>query len=192
MMYITAEDLRRYLGAEATTQDDLLQEAISDAQTYIESQTNRWFEARTATRYFERAKRDEHNSAILHLDADLLTVTTLTNGDSDGTEITSDYYWLLDRNEGPPYHQIQLTSGDGYYWQWDEDCWVSVLGTWGYSATPPADIRRACTALAAYFYRQKDAQTFDTTAVVESGALVIPQGIPATVDRILLRYRKMI
>jgi len=56
----------------------------------------------------------------------------------------------------------------------------------------PSDIRQACTALAAYFYRKKDAQTFDVTAVVESGALVIPQGIPATVTRVINRYRKSI
>ena len=192
MAYIDVEDLRAYLGISETTDDDLLTEAVEDAQSYIESQTNRRFEANTETRYFGRASRDPHNRTILHLDTDLISVTTLTNGDSSGTEITSANYWLLPRNEGPPYHQIQLKTNISSYWEWDTDYWVSVLGSWGYSSTPPGDIVRACTALAGYFYRQKDAQMYDVTAVVESGAMVIPQGIPATVTRILDRYKRYI
>jgi len=192
MAYIGVEDLRAYLGIGLTTDDDLLQEAVEDAQSYIESQTNRRFEANTETRYFGRWARDDHDSRILDMGTDLLTVTTLTNGDSSSTVIASTKYWLLPRNGSPPYHQIQLYQDISDYWEWDTDKWVSVLGTWGYSNTPPADIVRACTALAAYFYRQKDAQMFDTTAVLESGALVVPQGIPATVTRILERYKRYI
>jgi len=192
MAYIELADLRGYHGISLTTDDDLLQQAIDNAQSYIESQTNRRFEANTETRYFDRSARDEHNSRILHLGSDLLTVTTLTNGDSSSTVIGSTKYWLLDRNEGPPYHQFELKQDIADYWQWDTDYWVSVLGTWGYSAHPPADIVQACMGLAAYLYRQKDAQIFETTAVLESGALVIPQGIPATVTRIINRYKRYI
>jgi len=190
MSYIEIEDLRLYLGIEATTDNLLLEAAIEDAQSYIESQTNRKFEATTDTRYYSREALDRHNSTVLHLDEDLLTVTTLSNGDSSGTAITSTYYWLLPRNDGPPYHQIQLTTADGYYWQWDTDCWVSVLGTWGYSADAPYDIKRACLVLAAYFFRQKDSQIFDTTAVPEAGVITIPQGIAKTTDRIIARYKR--
>jgi len=170
-----------------------LQEAIEAAQAYIENQTNRVFEAATATRYYDRSALDRWDSRLLNLYGDdLLTVTTLTNGDSSGTTISSSNYWLVPRNEGPPYHGILLKTDVSDYWQWDTDCWVSVAGTWGYSATPPDDIRRATAILAAYFYRQKDAQMFETTAIVESGAIAIPQGIPATVDRIIGRYKRRI
>jgi hypothetical protein len=192
MAYIDTEDLRAYLGISGTADDDLLQEAVEDAQSYIESQTHRRFEANTETRYYDRDAINHKNSKILDLDEDLISITTLTNGDSSSTAIASTSYVLLPRNGAPPYHQIQLKTDVSDYWQFDTDYWVSVLGVWGYSETPPADIVRACTALAAYFYRQKDAQMFDTTAVLESGALVVPQGIPATVDRIIERYKRYI
>lgn len=173
--------------------ETLLDDAIDAAQEYIESQTNRTFEASASTaRFYQSDARDADDSTVLHLGRDCLTVTELLNGDSSNTEITAANYWLLDRNEGPPYHWIKLYSNTGVYWQWDPDEWVSVTGTWGYSAEPPADIVRACTILAAYHYRAKDAQMFETTAVVESGALVIPQGIPATVTRILERYKRYV
>jgi len=192
MAYLELEDLRGYLDIDAAGDNPLLQEAIEDAQSYIEGQTNRTFEASTATRYYDRSALDPWDSTILHLDADCLTVTTLTNGDASATVIPAASYWLLDRNDGPPYHKIQLTINDGYYWEWDTDYWVSVAGTWGYSTSVPDDIRRATAVLAAFLYRQKDAQMFETTAILESGALAVPQGIPATVDRIIKRYRKMI
>ena len=192
MSYITLEDLRGELDIDATGDNPLLQQAIQSAQGYIESQTNRVFEAATTIRYYGKDARDRYDKTVLHLDYDCLTVTGLANGDTAGTAIALTDFWLMPRNLGPPYHQIKLKADEGIYWEWDTDYWVAVTGTWGYSTAVPADIRRACTVLAAYFYRQKDAQMFETTAIMESGAIAIPQGIPATVDRIIKRYRKMI
>jgi hypothetical protein len=183
MALLELEDLRGYLDIDITSDNPLLQEAIEDAQSYIESQTNRKFEAETDTRYYDRSALDRWDSRLLNLFGDdLLTVTELLNGDSSSTEIVTGNYWLVPRNEGPPYHGILLKT----------DYWVSVTGTWGYSTTVPDDVRRATAVLAAYFYRQKDAQMFETTAIVESGAIAIPQGIPATVDRIIRRYKRHI
>lgn len=193
MAYLELEDLRGYLDIDIAGDNPLLQEAIEDAQQYIDSQTNRHFEAVTATRYYDRSALDRWNGRLLNLyGQDLLTVTTLTNGDSAGTAIVAANYWLVPRNDGPPYHGILLKEDISDYWEWDIDYWVSVAGTWGYSATVPDDIRRATAVLASFFYRQKDAAMFETTAIVESGAIAIPQGIPATVDRIIKRYRRYI
>ena len=190
MSYVTLRDIRAYLDIDVTGDDPLLQEAIEDAQSYIDSQTNRHFEAVTATRYYDRSARDRWESRLLNLYGDdLLTVTTLTNGDSSSTAIAATDYWLYPRNE-TPYHGILLKSDITSYWEWDTDYWVSVAGTWGYSTTPPDDIRQATLTLAAYLFRSKDAAVFETTAIVESGAIVIPQGIPATVDRIIGRYKR--
>ena len=190
MSYVTLRDIRGYLDIDITTDDPLLQEAIENAASYIDSQTNRHFEAVTATRYYDSGARDRWNSRLLNLYGDdLLTVTTLTNGDSSGTAIAATDYWLYPRNE-TPYHGILLKSDISSYWEWDTDYWVSVAGTWGYSTTPPDDIRQATLTLAAYLFRSKDAAVFETTAIVESGAIVIPQGIPATVDRIINRYKR--
>ena len=193
MAYLELEDIRGYLDIDLTSDNPLLQEAIEDAQSYIESQTNRVFEATTDTKYFGRSALDRWNSRLLNLlNEDLLSVTTLTNGDSSSTAIAAANYWLWPRNEGPPYFGILLKTDISDYWEWDTDYWVTVTGTWGYSTTVPDDIRRACAVLAAYFYRQKDAAMFETTAIVESGAIAIPQGIPATVDRVIRRYKRMI
>jgi len=193
MAYATLEDLRGHLDIDITTDDYLLQEAIEDAQSYIDGQTNRHFEAETDTRYYDRSALDRWNSRLLNLYRDdLLTVTTLTNGDSSGTAIASTKYWLTPRNEGPPYHGVLLKTDIADYWEFDTDYWVSIAGTWGYSTTAPDDIRRATLVLAAYFYRQKDAAMFETTAIVESGAIAIPQGIPATVDRVINKYKRRI
>jgi len=191
MAYATLEDLRGYLDIDITSDDPLLQEAIESAQSYIDSQTNRHFEAVTATRYYDSSARSRWDSRQLDLYGDdLLTITTLTNGDSSGTVIAAANYWLTPRNEGPPYHGILLKSDITDYWEWDTDYWVSVAGTWGYSATVPDDIRQATLSLAAYLFRSKDSQVFETTAIIESGAIAIPQGIPATVDRIIGRYKR--
>ena len=272
-------------GTHSITREDadtaLLTDAISAAQTYIESQTNRVFEATVATRYYERSALDDDDSTLLDVfDGDLLTVTTLANGDGKGTDtyisafgadtltlataslystlqtgtpatvasttndppaplvegtmyyviltaspviqlattsalaiagtaitltddgtgthsitfggtlISNTNYWLQPRNLGPPYHGIQLKRNTGVYWEWDTDYWVSVTGTWGYSTTAPGDIKMACLHLAAFYYRKASAQVFDVTAIPDAGVITIPQGIPATVGRIINRYKR--
>jgi len=187
MSYIEVGELKDYLGITETTDDALIGDAIADAVDYIERETHRVFTATTLTKYYGREALDPCNSKLLHLDDDLLTITTLTNGDSSSTAITSADYTLLPRNS-TPYHAILLTTNGSSYWQFDTDYWVSVAGTWGYTATPPGDIKRATTVLAAYYYHQKDSQVFDTTAIPEAGVITIPAGIPATVTRIIGKY----
>ena len=193
MPYLGLEDLRGFLDIDITSDNPLLQEAIEAAQQYIDSQTNRHFEAVTATKYYERSALNRWDSRQLDLlKDDLLAITTLTNGDSAATAIIAANYWTVPRNEGPPYHGILLKTDISDYWQWDIDYWVSVAGTWGYSVTVPDDIRRATTVLAAYFFRQKDQVNWDITAIPEAGVITIPSGIPATVVEIIKRYKRSI
>jgi len=192
-MYVEITELRDYLDISITTDDPLLGMAIGAAEQYIDSQTNRHFEAETDTKYFERSALDRWDNRLLNLyNQDLLSVTTLTNGDSSGTAISSSNYWLVPRNEGPPYHGILLKTNVSDYWQWDTDYWVSVAGTWGYSTIVPDDLRQACLILASYYYRGKDSQIFEVTAILESGAMAIPQGEPATVAKIIKRYKRYV
>lgn len=109
-----------------------------------------------------------------------------------GTLISGADYWLHPRNQGPPYHGILLKTNISTYWEWDVDQWVSVSGTWGYSTTAPGDIKQATLVLAAYLYRQKDQQIWDTTAIPEAGVITIPQGIPQTVSRVIERYKRYV
>jgi len=171
---------------KAITDDDLLDDLLEAAAAYIESRTGKIFEPVTDTRYY---RQDAVDYLTLYLDEDLLTVTTLTEGDEDGTEIPSTDYWLLPRNDGPPYRRIELRADSDYSWDWATDGEISVAGTWGFSTSAPADIVRGVVILAAYLYRQKDSQVWDVVAVPDAGIIQVPQGIPATVRRIIGKYQ---
>ena len=113
------------------------------------------------------------------------TPTRVGNADGDGNEIASSDYVLLPRN-GPRYYTILLVRGE--WTQADNGDVATVTGAWGYSTTPPADIVHACIRLAAFLYRQKDAQVFDVTAFPEAGVITLPRGMPADVRATLDQY----
>lgn len=203
--YVATSDLKTYLGISATTDDALLALLLARAQQYIETYTGRRFDAHTETHSFGEAdiwvesgyqsnRAWTNTSAIatiagrkLRLDDDLLTVTTLTNG--DGTVITSGSY-ILEPQNTTPKRFIRLHTD--YEWEFDVDTFVTVAGTWGYSSTPPYDIQHACLRLAGYYYRQKDAQVFDVTASPELGIITVPAGFPKDVKTILDAYRMVL
>ena len=189
MAYATLAQVKDYLDIGADTDDVLLQNLIDRAEIAIETYTRRVFEAETQTRYYERSDLDDSGFVLL-VDRDLLTITTLTNGDSGATVIPATEYWLVPRNRTPK-HGIRLKMDSTYSWEFDTDYWVSVLGTWGYSTTAPYDIVQATIRLVAYYYAQKDAQVFDVTAVPEAGIITVPQGMPRDVERMLQPYMRM-
>ena len=192
MAYASLAQLKNYLGIATgeTTDDVLLNTLIDRATKAIDTYCSRRFEASTATRYYES---DAVDGDYLYLDDDLISVTTLTNGDSDGTTISSSYYWLWDRNSGPPYYAIRLkaTGTTTYSWEQDTDYFITVAGTWGWSSTPPADVTHACVRYAAYLYHQKDSPVFDVSVFPESGVITTPQGIPRDVRIMLDPYRRV-
>ena len=47
--------------------------------------------------------------------------------------------------------------------------------------TPSYACQQAIIKLTAYLYKDKDSQTFETTAFLDGGVLVIPEGIPKSV-----------
>jgi len=69
---------------------------------------------------------------------------------------------------------------------------VYISGKWSYSSSAPDDIVHACVRLSAYYFRQKDAQVFDVTAIPDAGVITMPQGIPADVKLMLEPYRRII
>lgn len=183
MAYATIASLKSYINVTGSGDDALLGNLLDRATKAIESYCRRVFEAATASRYYDVTCID---GELLYLDDDLYSVTELLNGDADATEITSSYYWLLPRNEGPPYSQIKLKSSKS--WDFTTDGEITVTGTWGYSTTPPDDIEHACLRLAAYYYKQRDAQVFDVTAQPQQGLITVPKGIPEDVRQILDKY----
>ncbi len=167
-----------------------LSNAINAAITYIEEKTEQVFVAVSATRYYRVSSINRFDSSELQLDGWITDVTVLLNADSANTPILAANYWLLDRNLGPPFRAILLDSTQ--HWQFDQDEWVSVTGTWGYSDACPADVFEAQLLLAALMYRQASSQVFDVTAIPEQGVIQIPKGIPATVVQVIGKYLRRI
>jgi hypothetical protein len=170
MSYAELADLTTYLKITTDSDDVILTDALDAATQAIDNYCGRRFVAVTATRYYTAA---DLRHGVLWLDDDLLTVTTLLNGDA--SVLTSSYYWLDPRNSTPK-HAIRLRSTA--YWNFATDGEIAVTGTWGYSATPDDLIRQACLWLASYFYHLKDSQVFDVTATPELGQITIPKGMP--------------
>lgn len=181
MAYASLTQLKAYLGISGDADDTLLTTLLGAAQAAVDAYCGRSFEATEATRYYGASAI---SSDTLYLDGDLVSVTTLTNG--DGTEIDASAYILEPRNATPKW-KIRLTSGS-----WDTTNDIAVLGLWGWSETAPADITQATIRLAAYMYRQKDATTFDATAFTDVGVMTIPQGIPKDVLALLQPYRRLL
>ena len=176
---------------KAVTDDSLLSDLLDRVSKRIETYTGRVFTAAAGTNYYESSAYDSEDK-LLWLGDDLVTVTTLTNGDASTSTISSSKYWLMPRNEGPPYFGIQLKSDIATSWEWGTDKWVSVAGTWGYAASAPADIVDACIEWAAYAYRKRDAPFLEAVGIEEGGIITIPQGMPVSVRLALDPYRRQV
>lgn len=177
--------LRNYQGIARDSSNALLSRAITAAIKWIEAQIHRRIEAYTDTRYYEAG--DLADPYTLELGQDLLSVTTLTN--AAGTVIPATEYWLLPRN-GERYNQIRLKAQSDYSWEWPLDGWASVAGSWGYCSKPTGVLEQSVLRLAAFLFRQADAQIFDVVADPVAGTIIVPQGIAADVLRQIKHFRK--
>jgi hypothetical protein len=187
MAYASIAEVKAYLGITVSTDDTLIEALIDRAKGIIESYTGRVFESETATKYFDT---DNIEGRWLYLwGYDLLTVTTLTNG--DGVEIASANYRLEPRNETPKW-AIRLD--EDYTWEFDDsDDEISVAGTWGYATTAPYDIEHATVRLTAFLYRQKDTSAdIDRPFVTGDGVTIMPSNLPADVKSILDKYKRRV
>lgn len=189
MSYISVTELKNEKDISEDADDDILGAIIDQVTAAIESYTNRKFDAnKDTTRYYTY---DNVQGQWLWLDGDLCELTSIANGDSSGTAISTSDVTLWPRNEGPPYYKIRLDFSSSSSWEVDTDYYIAITGKWGYSKTPPADIRRACLRWSLYMYAQRDAQVFDVTAIPEEGVLMIPQGMPQDVKILLTPYRRL-
>jgi len=190
-MYVELETLKDYLDISDTGDDIILEGAIERAQAAIETFTNRVFEAASDTKYYTW---DAVDGLWLWLDADLHSLTSIANGDSSGTAVSTDdiTLWTGDsRNVGPPYNKLRLDDGSDSTWQVDTDYYIEVTGEWGYSSTPPADIVQATVRWAAYMYQQKDAAYTRIVASTATGTVEIPEAIAGDIVALLNPYRRL-
>lgn len=187
MAYIGTIDVRLELGSTMGTADDaLLQVYINEVQAWVEAVTLRSFEAGTATRYY---RQPSVVGQRLYLDDDLISVSQLVDG--IGGTITSDYYWLQPRNDGPPYHWIELKSSK--VWTFNTDGEASVTGTWGYSASVNEAIKRGCIRLVAWMYRMRPNSVGGNTSTLftADGVAVAPTSLPNEIGAFVKPFRRL-
>jgi len=192
MAYTTAAAVKTYLGISSATDDTLIGTLVAAAQSAIDVYTRRVFECSSATARLLDAESDtDPQRQILYLRDDLCTVTAVVNG--DGVTVTAAQY-VTEPRDTTPYHALRLKTSTQTAWTFvtDQEGAISVTGKWAYSATAPADVVQAATRLAAWMYRAKDSQVFESTAFSEGGSIRIRMDIPADIKALLDPYRRLV
>jgi len=128
--YATLAEIKanKVITSTDVTDDAFIEQMIENTSRLIDQQTGRWFYPKVQTRL-----QDVPLGYELRLDADLLEVTTVTNGDLD--VVTSTEYTTRPPNDTPiwsvrlkPSASLSWTSTD----DGDYEGAISVLGIWGY------------------------------------------------------------
>jgi len=192
MAYTTAAAVKTYLGISSATDDTLIGTLVAAAQSAIDVYTRRTFECTTATaRLLDAVSDTDPTRQILYLRDDLCTITAVVNG--DGVTVTAAQY-VTEPRDTTPYHALRLKTSTQTAWTFttDQEGAISVTGKWAYSATAPADVVQAATRLAAWMYRAKDAQVFESTAFSEGGTIRVRMDIPADIKALLDPYRRLV
>lgn len=175
-----------------TADDTLIEELITRASRVIDAITGKWFYAETTTRYFHIPAGRE-----LQLDAPLIAVTTLTNG--DGTTIAATEYALLPRN-APCHYTLKLHERSTTTWQVAtlDDFPISIAGTWGYvsrSATTAESARIilatefAALQIALNWYMERKGNAQGQVQITAAGVVITPYGaIPKAAYDAIAQY----
>lgn len=185
-MYTNAAAVRDYIGEQGASNEALITSLIARAQAAIDTHVGYTFEAVSAARYFDTPDSNE-----LELDY-FMSLTTITNGDGSNIPVSEVRTYPANLT---PKNRIKIKASSAYSFVTnggDPEQAIEITATWGYSDAAPDDIVQACTRWAAYMYRQRDAQVFDTIAQPEAGVITIPQGIPADVKMLLAPYRRIV
>jgi hypothetical protein len=169
--------------------DDItVQMCLDMATAWINSNTGRVFVAANGTRWY-----DIPYSRTLKLDYDLISVTTLTNG--DGTVIPSGQYVLGPRNISPKY-EITLIPNSVYQWfptnTGNTLGVIGVTGPWGYSVTCPDDVKNACISIAVNVYSRRFGEGTMAATVTAAGIVITPQDIDGLTRATMQNYRRVL
>ncbi len=184
MALLTVSDLKAHLGITSSADDALLGAYVSSAQKVIENKTRRIFEPVTQTRYFGPDRLLD--SARLRV-GDVLSVSAVVDG--IGITRTSGQYRLEPLGAEPFAFIRALNNGMGGTWLFDVDALVAITGSWGFSATPPADIVQACKQLSAWLYRQRNTnEDLDRPIISGDGVVLAPAGLPKSVMELIAPY----
>lgn len=186
--YCTAAELKTRLDITGSSYDALLGTLATAASRWIDRHCRvptDGFAATVATkRYFGSAWVD---GSVLALDAPLLSVTTLKNG--DGSTISAGSWWLRPRNSAVAWY-IELKSD--YAWTFATDTEIEVDGVWGVAATVPAPVKEAALVFAGWMFKRYQAALSDATVNLDLGELTYSQAVPKQVVALLEPYQLVV
>jgi hypothetical protein len=180
--YVTTADFKAYALPERGTDsndDDVITAIIEGVSRGIDQICHRRFYCDTAdeTRVYDTPK--DRIAGVLYLDTDLLSITTLTNG--DGSVITSGQYVLEPYNTTPKF-AIKIRPTVAVAWRdngGDTLGAISVQGQFAYSSTPPAAVREACKIWAKNEYKSRFGDNSGgMVQVTAAGVVITPESIP--------------
>jgi len=186
--YATLADFKAYARITSTdsTDDGVIESIIEGASRYIDGKTGRTFYTRSETRYM-----DTPDGRELWLDDDLISISTLTNGNA--TVLTTSDYVLLPNNASPKY-SIKLRDASSASWELSStdnspEKAITIVGSWGYAATAPDDVALACLMISEAAYKRRFGENMSGTATITAAGVVIaPQDIPAGARELLRPY----
>ncbi|KKL66442.1 hypothetical protein LCGC14_2144920 [marine sediment metagenome] len=189
--YATLQEYKDYADITSTdaTDDGALEDLIETASRFIDTQTLRTFYARTETRRF-----DVPNGRTLTLDDDLISITTLTNGDNE-VLTTSDY--ILEPANVTPKFAIILKQSSTKRWELDSNSnseqVIDVAGSWGWAATVPDQIKTATLEIAKSADGRRLGKNVGGIArVTAAGIVITPQDVSGVAKGIINSFRKRI
>lgn len=190
--YVTRAEFLAYAvpkGGTDAADDAVIDALLTRVSAYIDEQTGRVFAGQLATKYY-----DAPDGRVVYFgDDDLLTVTSITNG--DGTAVTAADYQLMPIN-GTPKYAVRLKQSSSLYWTADSngntEGVIAVVGTWGWSAAPPEDIKQAVLMIASNLYKGRTGETASGAATVTgAGVVITPKDIPAVAQSIINFYKRL-
>lgn len=138
----TVQDVRaKDAGIEASTDDaGVFLPRIRAVSAFIAKTAGRQFVPRVETRYFD-ARRNVKDSAeigtYLQLDDDLLSITTLTNGDSATITNSPTATYVTEPRNGSCFWAIHLLGSSGLSWTYntDPENAITLAGIWGFDCS---------------------------------------------------------
>src|SRR3990167_315566 len=182
----------------AQPSDDVFVERLLErCSREFDGDTGNWFYAHQQARNYDMPR-----GRCLELDAPLLSVTSITNGDD--TTIESTEYLLYPLN-GPNKAEIRIKQSSAVIWQMsgaDTEGVITVRGEWGYvdrdstdpeSMTPILNSKSAVLALALAVYKRRYGVNTECVAqVTGAGVVITPRDKSPEYWSIVNRYKRLL
>lgn len=188
MNYCTFDDVKQRLNITSNDYDFQIAEFVGACSRWVDERcklpVDGFAVSAETTRYFSHNDLSIQSSfSVLRLDAPLLSVTTLTNG--NGAILPAQAYRLEPRNENH-YWSIRLLSG--YSWSFATDGEIEIVGMWGRSLVPPSPVKEATAIFSAWMLKRYQAALQDATANFDLGQITYSESVPKQVEALLKPY----